>query len=93
MARDHILSREPELAPPAGARVGGAGVSAEVLSGPNGDDEIGIIVPAWDQGIRDWGPVPYILGGTGVRDPENGDDAFLHVDSDGQPAYAVVWVV
>lgn len=88
--RDHLMHREASLAPD-GPRVTGAGVLAEALTAPDGNDEIGIIVPDWDNGIRNWGPVPYVLGGDGTGTPANGDRAFLHVDSDGQPAYAVVW--
>lgn len=33
--------------------------------------------------------VPFLVAGGG--DPANGDTAFLHFDSTGQPAYAVIW--
>lgn len=52
--------------------------------------EIVIPKPAFD-GDQVFADVKFVMGGTGTGTPAEGDTAFLHMDGDGHPAYAVVW--
>lgn len=54
--------------------------------------EVTLKLASIDGGTHAWGPVPYVLAnGPASPTPADGDDAFLHTDQDGEPAYAVIW--
>lgn len=86
--RDHIIARQGGIA--VEVPITGAGVNATVLDIDLDEHTVTLTVPTWDDGDRDWGPVRYIVG-VGSGTIQEGSPAFLHVDSDGQPAYATVW--
>lgn len=52
------------------------------------DDTVGFVANRFSTKLV-YATVPYMTAGGG--DPAEGDPAFLHYDSEGQPAYAVVW--
>jgi len=71
---------------------------------PSGSGALGEIVNVAAAGVtvlvdewgdeHSWGPVPYVIGGSHASptpSPSVGNRAFLHLDSDGEPAYATVW--
>lgn len=89
LGHQHTLDRGLD-SPTTRPSLEGSGAIAVVNSEPDGDDEITVTVDSFDGGTYSFGPVPYTLGQP-AREPMVGDRAFLHIDSEGQPAFALVW--
>lgn len=79
----HGPRRQARAAPPVAT---GAGAWGEVIR-RDGDS---VYVDLDDDADRAYGPVPYLLLAGSAGDPAPGDPCFLHLDTDGEPAYAVV---
>lgn len=81
--RLHRERRRRREAPPVAT---GAGAWGEIVDHDSGD----VTIDLFDDAARAWGPIPFLLA-SGTGPPVSGDRAFLHLDTDGEPAYAVVW--
>lgn len=64
----------------------GAGAWGEIVEHDAGE----VLVDLDNDAARVWGPVPYLLFAGSSGTPAPGDRVFLHLDTDGEPAYAVV---